>query len=178
MTILILSICHDEQFALVGSMKTAPKLVQKSERVRNLVSKQIFSCHIDLICEESNPSYLSIAQLEAFNHQPRIPWRHIDMTPQERLEAGIWEAVAERPFDLGPHNPEGTAFRIPEDDIREEFFKSKILEAISETRATNVLVICGDGHAEFIKTKLEDAGFDVETNRELTPVKRWEYMRP
>jgi len=159
-------------------METAPQLLQKSERVRHLVNELIFNRQINLICEESNPSYLAIAQLEAFNHQPRIPWRHMDMPPQERLEAGIWEAVAERPIDLGPHNPQGTAFRIPEDDIREEFFKSKILEAISETRATSVPVICGDGHAEFIKTKLEDVGFDVETNRELTPVKGWEYMRP
>jgi hypothetical protein len=174
MTILILSIY--EQFALVGTMKETPKLVQKAERVRHMMSELIFSRKIDLICEESNPSYLSIAQLEAFNHNPRIPWRHIDMTPQQRLEVGIWQAVAERPFDLGPHNPEGTAFRIPEDDIREEFFKSKILEAMNQTGATSVLVICGDAHADFIKTKLEGEGFEVETNRNLTPVKRWEYQ--
>ena len=65
--------------------------------------------------------------------------------------------------------------RIPEDGIREEFFKDEILRAAAETGAKSVLVLCGDMHTEALKTKLESAlSMKVNTNHDLTPEKNWQ----
>src|SRR6202022_340865 len=117
-------------------------LVRKNEVFRDLVKRNIAAFPPDLICEETNPAFLSIAQQEAFRCHPRIPWRNINMSPQERLEAGIWQAYIERPFDFDIDTVTTTYYRIPEDDIREEFFKSEILKAASEIGAQRVLVMC------------------------------------
>ncbi len=98
------------------------------------------------------------------------------MTAQERLEADIWEALLYRPsepdFDKGIE----IQYRIPEDDVREEFFKNEILKAAKEAGAKSVLVLCGDMHTEALKVKLEDAGHDVEANHDLTPEKHWQNL--
>jgi hypothetical protein len=50
------------------------------------------------------------------------------MSPQERLEAEIWQAYIDRPFRPDVRNSTVIYDRIPEDDVREEFFKSEILK--------------------------------------------------
>jgi hypothetical protein len=132
MKILILAITHDHQRVLVGSEPQVPDLAQKSGAFRDLVKKNVASFSPDLICEETNPAFLSIAQWKAFYHKPRIPWRNINMSPQERLEAGIWQAYLERPFDFDIETAITTYHRIPEDHVREGFFKTEILRAANE----------------------------------------------
>jgi hypothetical protein len=178
MKILILSVNHDHQRVLVGDEVSVPSMIEAREPFQKLLKKLIASRNVDLICEESNPSYLSIAQLEAFNHSPRIPWMNIFMTPQERLEAGIWAALIDRPYDFGPNDPVRIDYRVPEDDVREEFFKAEILKAAKHNGATSVLVLCGDAHTEALKVKFETGEHEIETNRELTPVKLWKECLP
>jgi hypothetical protein len=110
---------------------------------------------------------------QAFYHNPRIAWRNINMSPQERLEAGIWQAYLERPFDFDIDTERTTYHRIPEDDIREALFKIEILKAANEIRAQRVLVMCGAMHAEPLKMKLEGDGHETEINDESTPVRNW-----
>jgi hypothetical protein len=167
MKILILAITHDHQRVLVGSEPQVFDLAQRTEVFRDLVKRNIATFRPDLICEESNPAFLSVAQQEAFYDTPRIPWRNINMSPQERLEAGIWQAYLERPVDFDIHTETATYYRIPEDDIREDFFKSEILKAASNVNAKRVLVMCGAMHAESLKSKLEDEGREVEINDEF-----------
>jgi hypothetical protein len=141
------------------------------------VKEMIARHNVDLICEESDPRHLSIAQEEAFRHKARILWKNIYMTSQERLEAGICEALPYRPFHmkfLDEHNAVTIEHRIAEDDAREEFFKDEILRAAKETGAKSVLVLCGDMHTESLKTKLQVTGLQVETNHDLVPEKYWE----
>jgi hypothetical protein len=171
MKILILAITHDHQRVLVGSEPQVSDLVQKTEVFRDLVKRNIAAFKPDLLCEEANPAVLSIAQWEAFYHTPRIGWRNINMTPQERLEAGIWQAYIDRPFSQDFQSSSVIYHRIPEDDIREEFFKSEVLKAASEIGALRVLVMLGAMHAEPLKLKLEGEGREVEINAEFTPVK-------
>jgi hypothetical protein len=173
MKVLILAITHDYQRVLVGSEPELPELAQKTEVFRNFVKRNIAAFKPDLLCEETDPRALSIAQWEAFYHTPSIAWRNINMSPQERLEAGIWQAYIDRPFSADFQNSTVIYHRIPEDGIREEFFKSEILKAASEIGAQSVLVMCGAMHAEPLKLKLEGQGREVEINDEFTPLKNW-----
>jgi hypothetical protein len=173
MKIFILSINHQYQRVLVGSEVEVSWYVENTELLRTIVRGVSTAFKIDLICEESDPCYLSVAQQEAFTHTPRIPWKNINMTAQERLEAGVWEANVNRPFDLGPNNPIRIDYRIPEDDIREEFFKTEILKVTKEVGALSVLILCGDAHVEALKAKLEGEGREVTTDHQITPVKYW-----
>ncbi len=145
------------------------------EPLRRLVRGLIATRSIDLICEESNPIIVSVAQEEAFFHTPRIRWKNIMMTAQERLEAGIWCAIlgCNRPTEEDSDTGATIYHRVPEDHIRENFFKDEIVKFAQEIDGKSVLVLCGDAHTESLKTKLEAAGFNVETNHELISVKDW-----
>ena len=172
----MLSISHADQIAPLKDEVPIPEFVHKKERLRTLVRVVIARRRVDLICEESDPLRLSIAQEEAFKHNPRIPWKNIYMTSEERLEAGIWGALLNRPYDLKfltEYNAVRIEHRIPEDDIREEFFKNEILKTATATGAKSVLVLCGDMHTEPLKAKLEAAGRRVETSNELISEKHW-----
>jgi hypothetical protein len=94
MNVLIISINHGQQTVPLKDEVLIPELAEKKEQLRALVREMIPSRCVDLICEESDPCRLSIAQEEAFKRDPRIPWKNINMTSQERLEAGIWEALS------------------------------------------------------------------------------------
>jgi hypothetical protein len=173
MKFLIISVDHS--FQLIPLKGEVP-IPEKKEQLRSLVMEIIASRNIDLICEESDPCYLSIAQQEAYGHEPRIQWTNINMTAQERLEAGIWEGLLYRPYDtkmLDYHNAVTIHHRVPEDDVREEFFKDEILDAATVTGAKSVLILCGMMHTEPLKIKLELAGLQVETHNNLTPEKHW-----
>jgi len=97
------------------------------------------------------------------------------MTAQERLEAGIWCAIlgCNRPTEEDSDTGATIYHRVPEDHIRENFFKDEIVKFAQEIDGKSVLVLCGDAHTESLKTKLEAAGFNVETNHELISVKDW-----
>jgi len=174
--IVIVSVNHTDQISPLREETRIPEVMEKKEKVRSLVKAIVASGRVDLICEESNPCHLSIAQEEAFNRKPRIPWKNINMTSQERLEAGVWEPLLYRPYDLeftDEANAIKIEYRVPEDDVREEFFKDEILRTAKERGAKNVLVLCGDMHTEALKRKLENAGCEVKTDRSLTPKKHW-----
>lgn len=175
MNCLIISIDHGMQ--VVPLRDEGAKSIESKARIRALVRQAIANRDVDLICEESDPRHLTIAQEEAYKNITRIPWKNIIMTAQERLEAGIWEALLYCPFDqkfLDESNAVAIEHRIPEDDIREEFFKDQILEAAEAYGADNVLVLCGDMHADAMKTKLEESGHHVEIDRDLISEKRWQ----
>lgn len=117
MSFIIVSIEHI--FQLIPLRDEVP-IPAKKEHLRTLVIEIIASRNIDLICEESDPCYPSIAQLQAFNHDPRVHWKNINMTSQERLDAGIMDALLYRPYDR--QSLQGRVItihrRIPEDDVR------------------------------------------------------------
>ncbi len=99
------------------------------------------------------------------------------MSAEERLEAGIWEALLHRPAHT-IEEAEGlyrsVDHRIAEDSIREEFFAKEVLEAVNRTNAKSILILCGDMHVDFLKDILEGRGKQVETSRELIAKKYWE----
>jgi len=99
------------------------------------------------------------------------------VSAQERLEAGIWEALLHRPS----HTIEETSgycrtvdHRIPEDDTRELFFGNEAIQAANATGARSILILCGDMHADFLKQKLEASRHQAEANHDLIPRRYWE----
>jgi hypothetical protein len=83
MKFFIVSIEHT--FQLIPLKDEVP-IPEKKEQLRTLVIETIASRNIDLICEESDPCYPSIAQHEAFRHDPRIHWKNINMTRGQRFD--------------------------------------------------------------------------------------------
>jgi hypothetical protein len=174
MNFLIVAIDHGMQ--QIPSEHDTPDLIEQKTRAENKLSSAIVASGAHLVCEESDPTRLSIAQKMCYEREPRIPWKNIVMTAQERLEAGIWEALLNRPIEVILCN-DGNGFniehRIPEDDIRERFFVDEVIQRAVELGATNLLVICGDMHVDALKKHLEDNGYHADVDRELIPVQRW-----
>lgn len=96
MRFLILAIGHGWQY--VPYDPETPEIAAAKTRLETVLTQEIAARRVDLICEESDPCRLSIAQRIAYEHNPRIPWKNINMSVQERLEAGIWEALLHRPY--------------------------------------------------------------------------------
>lgn len=175
MTILIVSVDHRKQYTQPKDRIEIPDDNEDMEPLRAVVRGLTSRIGIDLICEESDPTVLSIAQEEAFFHDPRIHWKNIMMTAQERLEADIWCAILQsnRPMEVDPNTGTTVYCRVPEDHIREDFFRAEIIKYALEFDAKSVLVLCGDAHTESLKSKLESSGYHVETSHDLISVKDW-----
>ncbi len=174
MRVFILSVDHGEQ--LLPTEADNLHVVEGKTRLTQRVPEIIEERDIDLICEESDPNQTSIAQEEAAHRDPEIPWKNIVMTQQERTQAGIAEALANRPSH--PVEIDGVfrsvEHRIPEDHIREEFFKDEIIQEAESKGAESALVLCGDMHTQALEAKLEEAEHEVEIDRSLTPIQLWE----
>jgi hypothetical protein len=83
-----------------------------------------------------------------------VPWFSIEMTTQERLDAGILEAQSNRPGMFQQH----ISCRIPSDDLREEAWVSKLLSRSSGT----TIVVCGYLHWAALVMKLRARGHTVD----------------
>lgn len=81
-------------------------------------------------------------------------WFNLDMTTQEKQTAGILEEQRNRPGMF----QETVSYRVPSDDIREEAWVDKLIEAASGT----TLVICGYLHFESLVQKLRARGHTVD----------------
>ncbi|MFZ0821820.1 MAG: hypothetical protein WAM91_17285 [Candidatus Acidiferrales bacterium] len=177
MNVFILAIDHGVQLA-PGESDTPGSRAEKA-KLESLVRGAISVRGVQAICEEANTQRLTIAQGIAYENRPRIPWRNIVMTAQERLEAGVYDALLGRPFHwilVDERDEERVAIehRILEDEIREQFFVDCIVETAGACGAKDVLVLCGDMHADALKARLEAHGHRADVDHTLIPEKRWE----
>ncbi len=175
MKFLILAIDHGWQLVPYGH--ETPESTAAKTLFEKVFTQTITDRGVDVICEECDPCRLSIAQKIAYEHNPRIPLKNISMSAQERLEAGIWEALLHRPADTIEETPghyRTIDHRIPEDNIREEFFAKESIQAANAEGAKSVLILCGDMHTDFLKKVLETSAHEVESNHDLIPKKYWQ----
>jgi hypothetical protein len=77
-------------------------------------------------------------------------WYDIDMTDEEKRDAGILVEQRNRPPVQG-----NTVFRVPSDEVRENHFVKKLT---SPAAAGTTLVICGYLHQESLVKKLKKHG--------------------
>jgi hypothetical protein len=175
MKFLVVAIEHNWQ--LVPHGPETPEMTKAKDRLRSVLDQAIVGRGVDLICEESDPCRLSIAQRIAYEHNPRIPWENITMSAQQRLEAGIYDALLDRPLHV-ISEPTDYHFeikhRIPEDGIREQFFATEATQAANGVGARSILILCGDMHADFLKQILEAGLHQAEVNRDLIARKYWQ----
>jgi hypothetical protein len=170
--ILIISIDHLVQRDITGDERDSLRV--RKLQLETLLSQEIPRRAVRFIAEEADPKYRTIAQRLADAHEPRIPWKNMDMTEDERKRAQIFQAMRNRPTRNEQRGEEIVEIehRIPEDDIREDFFVRSILD--STGKVSSVLTLCGDMHVQALKDKLLAGGHEAEIDDSLITDKRWE----
>jgi hypothetical protein len=172
--IFIVAIDHGLQLA--REVADSPQLTAQKDRLETLLSSEIPKRNVRFISEESDPQKATIARELANAAEPRILWKNIKMSDEERTAAGIKEALEQRP---GHPNHDTMEYwiehRIPEDVVREGFFINQTLQAANG--AASILMLLGDLHVDAVAARLTKMGHRVETNHDLFPERRWEEMR-
>jgi hypothetical protein len=171
MNILIISIDHHIQCVKTGIEGTLLK--DRKDRLESLLRREILARSVQFIAEEAHPLCTTIAQQLGNAFHPEIPWKNIDMSDDERKLAGIYDALKKRPVHCELTGEEWVQFehRIPEDDIREDFFAAASLRGAGQSES--ILILCGDMHVQALKKKLELLGHRVEKDESLILDKRW-----
>lgn len=175
MKFLIIAVDHGWQMVPHGL--TLHNWPPEQTRLQEVITGAIEVHKVDLICEESDPCRLSIAQKLAYGQAPRIPWKNVNMTVQERIEAGIYEALLNRPshtVEVTPGFYRSIDHRIAEDAIREQFFCKEIVQAVTANGSKSGLVLCGDMHADSLKVLLDKMGYTTQIDRHLISQKFWQ----
>jgi hypothetical protein len=175
MRFYILGINHCWQLVPHGS--ETPDSAAATDKFTAFLTAAIEAENVDLVCEESDPCQLSIAQQMTYFHQPRIPWRNINMSSQERLDAEIWEALAHPPTHDIEESPDyfvTIRHRMEEDNIREQFFASESIQAALTAGAKSVLILCGDMHVDYLRTILIAYGHAATAHHDLIPKRYWQ----
>jgi len=95
----------------------------------------------------------SIAQRIAAERH--VDWLNIDMTIQEKQEAGIFEEQSNRPGMFQAN----VTYRVLSDDIREEAWIRKMTQSIS---SGTTIVVCGYLHCASLVQKLRALGHSVD----------------
>jgi len=175
MDFVIVAIDHLWQSVLCDPFEPAE---ENRAELAALLTKTIEARKVDLICEESDPAKLSVAEKIAAEHVPPIRWKNINMSEKERQEAGIAEGYRRRPHrfiegDL-PNVGQRIDQRIPEDGVREQFFAAETIREAKASGARTVVILCGDLHADSLGVLLERNGNCVEVDHTLIHEKHWE----
>jgi hypothetical protein len=171
MDILIISIDHFVQCVKTG-LEAIP-LQERKDRLESLLRREISARKVQFIAEEAHPLYVTIAQRLGNEHDPQMPPKNIYMNDDERRGAEIYDALKNRPTHAEQRGDEWVEIehRIPEDDIRKDFFVTETLKAAGN--AKSIIILCGDMHVDAVKEKLERYGHRVEKDESLITDKRW-----
>jgi hypothetical protein len=171
MQCLIVSIDHAMQLTRCDG--DTPRLVFQKDRLEHLLRFQLAVREVRFIAEECKEGEITIALRLALTSDPVIPWKNISMTEAERSAVGIAHALKNRPGHPDYETMQTwIEVRIPEDDIREDFFVNETLRCAGS--AKSILMLLGDMHVDTVANKLEGLGHRVSVSHELIPVRRWE----
>jgi len=160
MRVLIVGVFHNHQPK--KSSGDSDELQRAKDALENLLQEAIESRQVEFIGEESKDGVETVAKQLADQHTPTITWVNIDMTDEEALAAGIPDASArnaKRRF-LDGDTMTWKECRIPEDEIRESFFADKTKREAGDV--ASILIVCGHGHVECLRTKFQKLGDQVE----------------
>jgi|SRR5271157_4440330 len=137
--------------------------------LRALLGRQYFA-PLDAVAEEYHDKLgPSLGQRLAQEHGLR--WYNLDMTTEEKSNAGILEEQRSRPI-----SQDSLAYRVPSDEIREAAWVEKLLNSGAQTQTA--LVICGYVHFDSLVKRLRagghlvDARVYLETVPEIRPLRR------
>lgn len=141
-------------FVVIGTDHRMQSSEEGFEALLRAWLKQRYFEPLTAIAEEYHEALgnSSVAQQLAKEHQ--LHWYNLDMTTQEKKDAGILEEQLNRP---GMFQAAITC-RIPSDDVREQHWVEKLTHLASGT----TLVICGYLHFESLVQKLRARGYTVD----------------
>jgi hypothetical protein len=168
MMFCIVSIDHYLQYVEEDSDSEALRALK--ERLRAILEERLGRGTVETIFEESSPAKPSIAQELAA--ASGIPWHNICMTTEERVAAGIYDALRNR--QSSPDWDDMTCSiesRIPEDAVREAYFVQRIEAGASPNQTT--LILLGDMHVQKVADALTRQEHQVELVQDLISKKRW-----
>jgi hypothetical protein len=141
-------------FVVIG---TDHRLQHSDRRLRGLLRAILEQQHfepLNAIAEEYHEKIgaSSVAQSLANEHQLR--WYNLDMTMQEKQDAGILKEQLNRPGKFQSN----VTYRLPSDDVRESAWVEKLTpDAVGTT-----IVICGYLHFEALVHKLRERNCAVD----------------
>jgi hypothetical protein len=141
-------------FAVVGTDHRFQENSPELEAILQTLAQSRFIVPLGAFAEEYSERIGAESLAQKLAKQLQIQWFNIDMTPQERFEAGILDAQSNRPGMFQSN----VTFRIPSDDIREERWVEKLIRNASGT----TIVICGYLHFESLTQKLRARGHTVD----------------
>ncbi len=122
---IILIIAIDHKLQLTEEPNDSINRRKLKVELRALLNSHLAKHKVSAVFEESVPEDMTIAHQLADQKNPKIPWKCIFMDEDERKAEGIFEALKIRPWRYDPNNrTEIIDKRIPEDDVREDFFIS------------------------------------------------------
>ena len=163
----------DHELQLTRADDDSVKLRALKDQLDAMLRIGLRERNIDFIAEESKKDRATLGSELADANYPRIPWTNIWMSDAEREEAGIADALKNRP---GHPDPDTMSYwiecRIPEDEIREDYFIRRTLTEAAY--AKSILMLLGDLHVDAVSEKLREVGHVATANHELFPVRRWE----
>lgn len=162
----------DHELQLARNASDSAKIRAQKDELEDLLMAEIPKRKVRFIAEESKLGKVTIASALATASTRRIPWENIDMSETERDKAGITEALRRRPGHPNETMETWIECRIPEDEIREDFFIERTFQVAGD--AESILMLLGDMHVDAVSEKLEAMGHCVCTNHDLFPVRRWE----
>lgn len=141
-------------FVIVGTDHRLQENNAELEAILRSLAQSRFVEPLGAFAEESSEHAGSPSVAHRLANELQIEWFNIDMTVQERVDAGIFEAQSDRPGMFQSH----ITYRIPSDDIREEFWITKLLHGTYGT----TIVVCGYLHCEALVQKLRAKGHVVD----------------
>lgn len=160
MRVLITGVFHNLQEK--KSSADSAEVQQAKDALESQLREAIKSRKVEFIGEESKHGVETIAKQVADQRSAKIPWVNIDMTDDEARSKGILDGPSRNAKRrcLDEDTMTWKECRIPEDEIRECFFIDKIKK--ESRNADSILVVCGHGHVEALRTKFQELGDQVE----------------
>ena len=125
---------------------------------------------LEAIAEEYHDAIGTSSAARRLAKARNLKWFNVDMTTQEKQNAGILEEQLNRPGMF----QEAITYRVPSDDIREEAWVEKLIGSPSGT----TLVICGYLHFESLVQKLRARGYTVDKRAYLETVPTIKQIEP
>ena len=141
-------------FVVVGTDHRFQENSCELEAILRSLARSSFVAPLGAFAEEYSERFGIESPAQKLAKEFKIRWFNIDMTTQERSEAGILEAQSNRPGMFQPN----VTYRIPSDDIREDAWVEKLVRNASGTS----IVVCGYLHFESRARKLRAKGYTVD----------------
>ena len=141
-------------FVVVGTDHRFQENSPELEAILQTLAHSRFIVPLGAFAEEYSESIGTESLAQKLAKQLQIQWFNIDMTPQERFEAGILDAQSNRPGMFQSN----VTYRIPSDDIREDAWVEKLVRSAIGT----TIVVCGYLHFESLAGKLGAKGYTVD----------------